>query len=166
MTLNDFSVNKFYSQFGEDGIIEEIFKRLDSKIKLDRWCCEFGAWDGVYLSNTCHFIRNLGFNAILIEANKNKVSELNKNFPSDNVLKIQKTVTFQGSNSLDNIFSETVIPLNFDFLSIDIDGADYHIFDSIKKYKPKVVCIEFNPLIPNSVEYVQPKDMKIKHDQA
>ena len=29
-------------------------------------------------------------------------------------------------------------------LSIDVDGQDYHIFNSLKKYKPKIIIIESN----------------------
>ena len=50
--LKDYKYN-LYSQNGEDGVIEEINKRLDLDTKSDsRWCVEFGAWDGIYLSNT------------------------------------------------------------------------------------------------------------------
>jgi hypothetical protein len=164
--LDSYSKNKYYSQFGEDGIVEEIFQRLENNIELDEWCSEFGAWDGVHLSNTCHFIRNKQYKAVLIEGDPSRVSDLKKNFPQEEVHKVQKFVSFEGPNSLDSIFSEYEIPINFDFLSIDIDGVDYHIFESLKKYHPKVICIEFNPTIPNAVEYVQPKDMKIKHGNS
>jgi len=164
--LGSYSKNKYYSQFGEDGIVEEIFQRLENNIELDKWCSEFGAWDGVFLSNTCHFIRNKQYKAVLIEGDPSRVSDLKKNFPQEEVHKVQKFVSFEGPNSLDSIFSEYEIPINFDFLSIDIDGVDYHIFESLEKYHPKVICIEFNPTIPNAVEYVQPKDMKIKHGNS
>jgi hypothetical protein len=36
----------------------------------------------------------------------------------------------------------------FDFLSIDIDGNDYHAWHAIKNYQPKILMIEFNPTIP------------------
>ena len=38
-----------FSQNGEDGIIEELIKRLEIK-NLE--VCEFGAWDGKLYSNT------------------------------------------------------------------------------------------------------------------
>lgn len=58
--------------------------------------------------------------------------------------------------------SETPIPTDFDFLSIDIDGMDYYILQSLKKFRPKLISIEFNPTIPNSVFFVQDKNPKIK----
>nr|VFK56242.1 MAG: hypothetical protein BECKTUN1418F_GA0071002_10832 [Candidatus Kentron sp. TUN]VFK61659.1 MAG: hypothetical protein BECKTUN1418D_GA0071000_115613 [Candidatus Kentron sp. TUN]VFK62495.1 MAG: hypothetical protein BECKTUN1418E_GA0071001_10812 [Candidatus Kentron sp. TUN] len=54
-----------YSQTGEDGIIEKI---LDIIPRNDKWCVEFGAWDGSFLSNTRHLIEHKGFSAVLIEA--------------------------------------------------------------------------------------------------
>jgi hypothetical protein len=47
-----------YSQNGEDGIIDYILNKIPDK---DNWCCEFGAWDGKYLSNTyeSYFINEL-----------------------------------------------------------------------------------------------------------
>jgi hypothetical protein len=53
-------------------------------------------------------------------------------------------------------------PLDFDFLSIDVDGADYHIWKSCHNhYTPRVVCIEFNPTIPNDVVFIQEPDCSI-----
>ncbi len=47
----------------------------------------------------------------------------------------------------------------FDFLSIDIDGCDYHIFEQLELFTPKIICIEFNHMIPNEVEFVQVKTL-------
>jgi hypothetical protein len=53
--LNSFAED-IHSQYGEDGILREALKRLSSKGNSDKWCVEFGAWDGVKLSNTCNLI--------------------------------------------------------------------------------------------------------------
>jgi hypothetical protein len=162
----DFKIykKKIFSQFEEDGIIEEIFKRL--KGVSNKQCCEFGAWDGKFLSNTCNLITNHNYEAILIEADKRKFDELNINFPDKKIIKINKFVNFSGENSLDNIFKNNFFSKDFDFLSIDIDGCDYWIFESLKEFTPKVICIEFNPSIPNKVEFVQERNMKIKQGSS
>lgn len=162
--LNNFS-KKIYSQFGEDGILLEILNRLKNK-NLDKWCVEFGAKDGISYSNTYNLIKHYNYNAVLIEGDKKYFKKLSKNLPQKNIIKINKFVNFSGPNNLDEILGSTVIPENFDILSIDIDGCDFYIFESLIKYKPKIVCIEFNHLIPNSVEFVQKKDFKIKQGSS
>ena len=51
--LNNFK-KKIFSQNGEDGIVEEILNRLSGS--LDKICCEFGAWDGIHLSNIYNLV--------------------------------------------------------------------------------------------------------------
>ena len=160
--LEDFKKN-YYSQHGEDGIIEKIFEI----IPRDNWCVEFGAWDGKYLSNTCYLIENYGYNAVLIEGNYKKYQELINNFKDNkSVIALNNIIGFNDKNNLDSILKTSPIPENFDLLSIDIDGNDYHVWDSINAYKPKVVCIEYNPTIPNGVEFIQKKDMKISQGNS
>jgi hypothetical protein len=67
--LLDFARNDF-SQAGEDGVLEKILELLPET--QDRWCDEFGAWDGEYLSNTASLIKNKGFSAVMIEANRSR----------------------------------------------------------------------------------------------
>jgi len=151
-----------HSQNGEDGIIEEILKRLSRTSPVDNWCVEFGAWDGMHLSNTYNLINAKGYRAVLIEADKNKFRSLCQNIPRQDVYKVCQFVGLEGDATLDRILGATPIPADFDLLSIDIDGCDYFVFDSLQQYRPKIVCIEYNPTIPNEIEFVQPKDFKIK----
>lgn len=148
-----------YSQFGEDGIIEHVLAKIPSK---DNWCVEFGAWDGIHLSNTFNLIKNKGYRPVLIEANKKKFQELQRNMAPFDAMLVNEFVTFDGVNTLDKILGRTSIPRDFDFLSIDIDGNDYWIFHSLVDYRPKVICIEYNTSIPNEVEYVQPRDFSVQ----
>lgn len=165
LELSNFSEN-VYSQFGEDGIIREILDRLRSHVRLDSWCVEFGAWDGIFLSNTCRLIREDGFSAVLIEGDKRKAQVLERNFPQKEVHKVCQFIHFEGPDSLDATLSRTPIPNDFDFLSIDVDGVDYHIFESIVSFRPKVICIEYNPTIPNAVDFVQARDFAVKQGSS
>ena len=61
--------NNVYSQHGEDGCINELFKRLN--ICDGGWACEFGAADGKWLSNTFNLVENKNFNCVMIESNQN-----------------------------------------------------------------------------------------------
>jgi len=75
--LKDYK-NNVYSQHGEDGIIEEILKRLSQN--NDFQYCEFGAWDGIHLSNTCALIKKNDCKALLIEPNKKNIMNYVKIF--------------------------------------------------------------------------------------
>jgi len=151
--------NKFYrkykkdihSQNGEDGIVEELFKRLNIK---DGWVCEFGAWDGKHLSNTFHLVEN-GFNAVYIESDPEKYKDLLKTVEKHhNIVPINAFVDYgKGENILDNLLNRTQIPVDFDLLSIDVDSFDYQIWDSVKVYKPKVVIVEINSSVDVTNDY-------------
>lgn len=131
----------YFSQNGEDGFLEHLLSRLPN---TNKWCVEFGAWDGKHLSNTFHFISKMKYNAVLIEGDFEKCKLLSKNMKEYGAICINKFVDFKGGNSLDNILSETQIPKDFDLLSIDIDGNDYQVWQSLEKYFPKIVIIEIN----------------------
>lgn len=160
-TLNSFAAS-VYSQFGEDGIIAEILNRISSAIPLDGWCVEFGALDGIHLSNTYNLIRNKGYRAVLIEGDRKKYQKLCQSIPQPEIIKLCRFVTLEGPASLDAILRATPIPADFDLLSIDIDGCDYHVLASLHLHRPKLVCIEFNPTIPNEIDFVQPADFTVK----
>ena len=160
--LLDYQQN-VHSQTGEDGIISKI---LDLIPQRDKWCVEFGAWDGLYLTNTRNLITK-GYSAVLIEADKNKFLELRNNYAqNEHVIALNKLVGFNEVDNLDRILESTSIPYDFDLLSIDIDGNDYHAWKAIAKYRPKVVVIEFNPTIPTQIRFVQAPDPSINQGSS
>lgn len=162
--LSKYASNE-HSQFGEDGITQRIFDVLPKQ--NDYWSVEFGAWDGKYLSNTHYFVSELGWNGIFIEGNPKKFPDLEGTYCGfKNALLINKLVNFEGENSLDLILSGTPIPKEFDVLSIDIDGNDYHVWESVKKYSPKLVIIEFNPTIPSDVEFIQDRNFSLNQGNS
>lgn len=166
--LMDYKKN-ITSYRGENGILEKIFEILDAKIdpSREKWCVEFGAGDGKTSSNTWDFIMNKGWSAVLIEADKKLYKKLLITYENINrVTCLKKLVSFSGLDSLDNIFSTTPLPNSFDLISIDIDGNDYHIWESMRNYKPKVVIIEYNPTFPNHVKFIQRKNMNVKHGSS
>jgi hypothetical protein len=146
------------SQFGEDGIIEKIFEILPPS---NKWCVEFGAWDGKFMSNTYNLIHSKGWSGVLIDGNPEKLKEVHKTHAGKPVIAVPAFVGWSGKDSLDALLERTEIPLDFDFLSIDIDGNDYHVWKASTKYRPKVVVIEFNPTIPDTIEFVQEANQNV-----
>lgn len=157
---------KFYSQWGEEGVINEILKRLNISYS-NKWFCEFGAWDGKKYSNTYYYIENFNCNAVYIEGDNEKYKDLLKTSSSDiagNIIPINKYV----SNDLDEILKTTEIPENFLLLSIDIDSTDYHVWKALQKYRPIIVIIEIGSGIPPPIEHIYGEEnveLGIKKDE-
>lgn len=131
----------FYSHQGEDGILDFILSKIPDKTG---WCVELGAWDGKSESNTYYFISHLGYHGVMIEADILKYNLLQENLKAYDTICVNAFVRPEGENKLDNILSLTSIPKQFDLLSIDVDGDDYQIWQSLDKYQPTVVIIEIN----------------------
>ena len=150
-----------HSQHGEDGIIERIQELMPPKHK---YCVEFGAWDGKHLSNCCNLLTNHGWGGTMIEADSEKFKALQKTYAgNEKVLPLNRLVGFDGENTLDSILLEAGAPKDFDLLSIDIDGCDYFVWESLRYFSPSLVVIEFNPTVPNDVIFIQDKTFEVNH---
>src|SRR6476620_2065739 len=125
-----------FSQFGEDGIIEEIFREIG---ETTRWCCEFGAWDGVHLSNSRRLV-DAGWNAVLIEGDPDKFVELHQDNASNPRVTTVQAMVDSERNRLESILADAGAR-ELDLLVIDIDGLDYEIFESLQ-VRPRVICVE------------------------
>jgi Methyltransferase FkbM domain len=128
-----------FSQFGEDGIIETIFRATG---ETTRWCCEFGAWDGMHHSNTRRLV-DAGWNAVLIEADPHKFAELRRNNASNPRVVPVRAMVDSETNRLESILADAGAP-ELDLLVIDIDGPDYEVFESLQ-IRPRVICVEVVP---------------------
>jgi hypothetical protein len=144
--------HNIHSQMGEDGVIAAICRALDIS---NGTAVEFGAWDGVHLSNTAA-LREAGWETCLIEGDADRFATLSKKFiGSRNVVPVQAWVQPDGDSTLDSLLARH-FPKPVDLLSIDIDGDDYHIFASLTT-RPRIIVIEINPTIPPFVDRVNPR---------
>jgi len=147
------------SQHGEDGILAELFNRIGTTSK---YAVEFGGWDGVYLSNIRYLITNRGFSGLFIEGEEERARNLLKNYEGNpNVDCMAAFVGFRGEYTLDNILKAKNAPQQIDLISIDIDGYDYHVWDALKNYRPRVILIEYNPSIQSDVVVINPRNESI-----
>jgi hypothetical protein len=139
-----------YSQSGEDGVIEEICRRLNIN---KGWFVEFGAWDGKHLSNTYNLLSRYEWCGVFIEGNPDKYQDLiltRKDFPG-RLHTLCAMVGFEGESRLDKLLSQTPLPQEFDLLSIDIDSYDWQVWKALVEYRPKIVIIESNSELPPGV---------------
>jgi hypothetical protein len=139
MRLDDFGAN-VTSQFGEDGMIAHVFEQIGEQ---SRFCVEFGAADGRTCSNTW-WLRWHKWDALLIEADVELAAKLR---PTKRVSCVQDFVT---PDNLNHYIGGRPV----DFMSIDVDGDDYAIFEGLE-VRPRLVCIEYNASIPPHISLRQ-----------
>lgn len=143
MRLTDFASDT-YSQFGEDGMISQIYRLIGED---SRFCVEFGASDGTSCSNT-KALREQGWEGLLIESN----SELFGKLQDQVKLGVNTQNVEVTAGNINHILGRTRV----DFISIDVDGTDYDIWEAMT-HSPRVVCIEHNASIPPHVSVHQGK---------
>jgi hypothetical protein len=129
-----------YSQSGEQGLIFRIVDLLGIARGL---CCEFGAWDGIHLSNTRKLMES-GWRGLMIEADEKRFQDLLKTYPAGSASTNVCAFVGTGENSLAKIAARSGIGQRFDLVSIDIDGLDFEIFESLSEFEkpPLVVVVE------------------------
>jgi hypothetical protein len=154
-----------------------------------RFCVDVGAWDGIHLSNTrsllCNSNTGSGWCGILIEADPQKFAHLASLYSETNNVLMNINISVLdpdiNPNSLHRILlhqlassnfcgvdtdSNTGLSLNIDFLCIDIDGPDYFVLSdlfALSPFRPIVICIEFNPTMPNDLIYIPPRSDSERH---
>lgn len=152
MNIESYRSNVF-SQCGQDGVIAAILEKMRC---TGGYCVEFGAWDGVYLSNTRRLLMRPQWEGCLIESDTTRFKSLDALYANrPDISRKNVRIQLTGENSLDSILASVNAPKDFELLSVDIDSDDYHIWESLKHFSPKIVLIETNPYFPFYIEFVQ-----------
>ncbi len=150
-----------FTQNGEDGIIEEIFNRIGV---TNEFFVEFGV-HGV--KNNSTFLLVKGWNGLWIGGKDEGEKLVSKKFRSmierNKLLYRRSWIT---KDNIQDIFLQSNVPNEFDFLSIDLDGNDYWVWESINRFSPRVVCIEYNASFPPNVSWIMSYNEKHRWDQS
>jgi len=139
-----------FSQNGEDGIIEEIFKRIGT---ANKFFVEFGAEDG-FENNTLNLLVK-GWSGLWLDGGKDHIQNIKTKF-SDLIEKNRLKVlqAFVTRENIEALLKEGKVSKEFDFLGIDIDGNDYWVWKAVENYRPRVVIIEYNSLFRPDTKWV------------
>jgi hypothetical protein len=145
---------KIYSQNDEDGILEEICRRVGITPNTAAFV-EIGVQDG--LENNTLFLLYKGFRGLWIEAREKYVNDIGKRFRT--VIESGRLSTLNARVTAENI-NELLSPVapTTDVLSIDIDGNDFWVWKAMNHFYPPVVVIEYNAKFPPPLSIVQKYD--------
>jgi hypothetical protein len=146
-----------HSQFDEDGILAEIFRRIGT---TNRQFVEFGTSDG--MENNTLYLLCQGWSGVWIEGDNSYVQaqkRVFKGFVDAGRLKpLHAFVTKENINQVIGV--DGGLSGSIDLLSVDIDGNDYYLFDAISVIRPRVVVIEYNSFISPPIHW------KIEYDPS
>lgn len=167
-SLNGSKVLKYYSQGGEDKIVDKIFENKNIGNYID-----VGAHDPIELSNTYHFYEK-GWSGICLEPNIDLIPYFSRTRNRDKVLNIaagdydgradfffgeftvhsslkKSTITNNGTrevqvNRLESILDDIGFPREFEFISVDTEGTEIDVLQGLNldKYSPRLIIAEYN----------------------
>jgi hypothetical protein len=143
---------QIYSQNGEDGLIAECFRRLGAH---SRRFVEIGVGDG--LENNTAFLLTQGWSGVWLESSPRRVRRIHTNawkYVQEGRLKIRQALVT--SENINPLLASSLVTGDIDLLSIDIDGNDYWVWQSITVVEPRVVVIEYNARYPPGLSWIMP----------
>ncbi|MPL68882.1 hypothetical protein SDC9_14615 [bioreactor metagenome] len=130
---------KVFSQWGEDGIIQYLVNNLKISKKV---FIEFGV-ENYTESNTRFLLVNNNWSGLVIDG-----SEKNINYIKQDEIywryNLKAECSFITAENINDIFKKNGIQGNIGILSIDIDGNDYWVWNSINSVNPAIITCEYN----------------------
>ena len=143
---------RVYSQSEEDGLIEEICRRLG--IAEGRFL-EIGVESGLEC-NTLYLIHK-GWRGAWIEGNAAQKPAIEAKFGSILGKRLAVAFTMVTIENLNPLLAHLGAGDDLDFLSIDIDGNDIYLLEALQ-IRPKIICIEYNAKFPANIAKQQVYD--------
>ncbi|MBF0124096.1 MAG: hypothetical protein HQL60_02015 [Magnetococcales bacterium] len=135
---------KFYSQNDEDGIIAEIFRRIGT---TNRTFLEFGVEKG--LENNTLLLTYQDWRGVWMDGSEQNVAFIEQKFaPLIQQQRLRVARQWICAETINDVIGQFSLPKDIDLISIDIDGNDYYIFESIECIRPRVCVIEYNSKLP------------------
>ncbi|MFL4986471.1 MAG: hypothetical protein ACJ8EN_23030 [Xanthobacteraceae bacterium] len=151
---------KIYAQNDEDGIIQEIFRRIGS---TSRTFVEFGVESGV----ECNSVKLLveGWRGLWIEARSDHADVIRRRFaPFLTGGKLTLLERLVNAENIDALLAQGGMSGEIDLLAIDIDYNDYWVWKAVTAVSPRAVVIEYNASLRPPLSLTVPYDPQRRWD--
>ncbi|CAD72673.1 MAG TPA: hypothetical protein DDX19_22655 [Rhodopirellula baltica] len=154
---------KVFSQYGDDGIIQHLIHHINLP-RRHQVFVEFGVED-YQESNTRFLLVNDNWRGLIIDG-----SEVNMNSVQNSDLHWKYDLTaiamFINRDNINDIIKNAGISGPIGILSVDIDGNDYWVWESIDVVDPTIVIAEFNSVFGDERTITIPYDPSFVRQQA
>lgn len=142
-----------FSQWGEDGIIQYLIHNL--AIENDTFV-EFGV-EAYLEANTRFLLINDNWKGLVIDGDPENVAFI-KSDPVYWRHDLKVDCEFITRDNIDEILTRNGISGDIGLLSVDIDGNDYWVWDSIGVVSPRIVVCEYNSIWGDELAVTTPYD--------
>ena len=130
-----------FSQWGEDGIIELLRNKIEVTTKS---FVEFGVQD-YRESNTRYLLVNDNWSGLVIDGSLENIEYIKKD-PIYWKYNLKAECAFITKENINHLLEKSGVGGEVGLLSIDIDGNDYWVWQSIDAVNPSIVVCEYNSL--------------------
>ena len=139
----------------EDGITLSLFDQVGV---TNRRFAEIGS--GLSGGNSACLAQELGWTGLMVDGDTERMVQVQRRFPG--VTAVAAWVTRENINEL---ITDAGLGGEVDFLSIDLDGNDYWVWQALTACSPRVVVIEYNSSFGPDRAVTVPYDPKFdRHD--
>jgi|LakMenEpi03Aug12_release.lakeMendotaPanAssembly.Ray.scaffolds.fasta_scaffold369515_2 hypothetical protein len=130
---------KVFSQYGEDGIIQYLIHKIP---EIPKSFIEFGV-ESYVEANTRFLLMHDSWRGLIIDGSDSNMELVRK---SDLYWKheLKAVSAFITRENINRLFEENGFTGDIGILSIDIDGNDYWVWESINTVNPAIVVVEYN----------------------
>lgn len=148
----------YRSQNEEDGLLLALFKRIGT---TDRRCVEIGC--GLNGGNSGFLVGECGWSGLMVDADRHKIESIKIRYAGHAVIANKHRVTRENINTIVEMHG---FAGQLDFLSLDIDGNDYWVWEALTACSPRVVALEFNWLFGPERSVSIPYDPEFRLDRV
>lgn len=143
-----------FSQHGEDGMIEEVFRRIGAPTKT---FVEIGVGDGME-NNTVYLLRT-GWRGWWCEGGAAEVSAIRKSFaPELADGRLTLLAGMLAAAEVPSALATAGVPSEPDLLSLDVDQHTWRFWAALTNLRPRAVVIEYNGIFRPPAEWIAPAD--------
>lgn len=154
---------KIFSQFGDDGIIQYLLQQIHIPERCRKFI-EFGVQD-YQESNTRFLMMNDNWRGLVLDGSADNINKIvgDAQFWRHDLTAV---AAFIDRDNVNDLFARNGFEGEIGLLSIDIDGNDYWVWESINVVNPIIVVCEYNSIFGSEHAVTIPYDSLFQRSLA
>lgn len=152
---------KVFSQWGEDGIIQHLTRHLAIRHKT---FIEFGIED--FFESNCRYLmmKDL-WRGFVIDGSEANIERLRSSYFYWRY-GLEARASFITRENVRELLDESGFDKELGILSVDVDGVDYHLLETLGDWRAAIVIVEYNSLYGSTRRVTVPYDPAFQRTQA